>query len=381
MKKTADTILTMFNYVFQFACYIFMGIKMGQLMRLYDGEKDKFLIIAVLTFATIFIWMFFHIIVHEAGHMFAGLATGYAFVSFRVGKITLVKTTYGMRLRKMMILGTAGQCLMCPPDVEPENCPYKFYHLGGSLANIIVATVFMGIFSTQEFNMTSYFWFFMPAIMGYALGISNLFPAKIQGTQNDGYNLFVDLRRNLLVRKCMNIVLTMNAVLTVVDDYSRLNGELRDELMKMDFENLDITNATIANAYLYQASLYFADRKFDDAYRIYKRLLDTEGVIKVFKNEAKCECLFYNVIKNAPAEVIDGLYDKDLQTYIKATSLYPSRHRLMYAYNLLYKKDSDKAMDELAEIMKLLDVYAIKADVKLEFDIINEIRIANSKNL
>lgn len=381
MNKITNTILAVINYIIQLVCYMYIGFKAAQLLEVYSEDSDKKIIIVLLAAVLIFTWMYVHIVLHEAGHMVAGLLTGYSFVSFRIGKYTIIKTTYGLQFKKMVVLGTAGQCLMCPPTVDPKECPYKLYHLGGGLANLILAGILIGIYTTMPLNMTSYFCLFMPAMMGFALGLSNLFPAKMGGMPNDGYNLLIDLRKDELIRKCMNIILTMNAMLTVAYDYSDLNGSLRDELMSMDFDNMDITSPSICNAYVYKAAVLYSEKKFDEAYVIYKRILDTEGVIRVFKSEAQCEVLFYKVLNNAPAEEIDALYDKDTQVYIRATSVYPSRHRLMYAYQLLYKKDNDKANDELAEVMKLLDVYAIAADVKLEFDIINDIRVANQKKL
>ena len=35
--------------------------------------------------------------------------------------------------------------------------------------------------------------------------------------------------------------------------------------------------------------------------------------------EMICECLFYEIINNSCADVIDARYDKNLQKYIKAT--------------------------------------------------------------
>lgn len=376
MNKTTDTILTIINNIVQIACYLFLGFMFGMLLGVYSDNPDRYLVIALLTIGLYLVWTLVHIVLHEAGHMVAGLLTGYSFVSFRVGKYTLIKTTYGLQLRKNTVLGTAGQCIMCPPSIDPEKSPYKLYYFGGSFANLLTAALMLGGFCMLPLNMTSFFSLFMPGMMGLAMGLSNLLPAKMGGMTNDGYNLFIELKDSM-VRKCMNIVLTMTAGLTLANDFSDINGALRDELMGLDFDELDIANSCVCNAYTYRAAILFSERKYDEAYDIYKRILDTDGVIKVFKNEAKCECLFYKILKNAPAEEIDALYDKDCQIYIRATSLYPSRHRLMYAYHLLYKKDSDKAMDEFAAIMRLMDEYAIKADVQLEFDIINEIRIAN----
>lgn len=48
------------------------------------------------------------IIVHEAGHLAGGLATGYTFCSFRVGSWMLQKEQGRLKLRRLSLAGTAG---------------------------------------------------------------------------------------------------------------------------------------------------------------------------------------------------------------------------------------------------------------------------------
>lgn len=57
-----------------------------------------------------------HLILHEAGHLIAGLLTGFRFLSFRVFKYTLVKTDEGLRWKRYHIAGTGGQCLLELPE-------------------------------------------------------------------------------------------------------------------------------------------------------------------------------------------------------------------------------------------------------------------------
>ncbi|MGG7060755.1 M50 family metallopeptidase, partial [Clostridium tertium] len=53
-------------------------------------------------------------ILHEAGHLVFGLMSGYEFVSFRVGKFTLIKENNKFCIKKFTVKGTGGQCLMMP---------------------------------------------------------------------------------------------------------------------------------------------------------------------------------------------------------------------------------------------------------------------------
>lgn len=57
------------------------------------------------------------IVVHE-GHLVCGLLTGYRALSFRIGRVLLVKLDGLWKLRAYHIPGTGGQCLMAPPAQE-----------------------------------------------------------------------------------------------------------------------------------------------------------------------------------------------------------------------------------------------------------------------
>ena len=43
-----------------------------------------------------------------------------------------------LSVKRHRVLGTGGQCLMIPPEVQPENAPFALYHLGGVIFNFIV---------------------------------------------------------------------------------------------------------------------------------------------------------------------------------------------------------------------------------------------------
>ena len=63
------------------------------------------------------------LILHEAGHLLFGLATGYRFASFRVGNLIWIKTDGGLRRGTYRLAGTAGQCLLFPPEPKEGNSP------------------------------------------------------------------------------------------------------------------------------------------------------------------------------------------------------------------------------------------------------------------
>src|SRR5699024_5270507 len=70
------------------------------------------IILFIIPFLIFIISFLGHIIIHELGHLIFGLATGYSFVSFRVGSITIIREDGKFKNKKYSIPGTGGQCLM-----------------------------------------------------------------------------------------------------------------------------------------------------------------------------------------------------------------------------------------------------------------------------
>ena len=62
-----------------------------------------------------------NIAIHEGGHLVAGLLTGYKFVSYRFFNWTLIRKDGRLRWRNFELAGTAGQCLLAPPDKPLEQ--------------------------------------------------------------------------------------------------------------------------------------------------------------------------------------------------------------------------------------------------------------------
>lgn len=366
-----DILLKILNFVILFGLFIYIGFRSAQI----GGETSEEFPFVIILIAVIYMYIAFllHVILHEAGHLLAGILTGYKFVSFRIGTFVWIKNKEGkLEFKRMKIQGTGGQCLMCPPEVETEKCPYKLYHLFGGLTNLILGTMGIILALILPQNIVTFILCEEFGVIGIALGLTNLIPCKNGGMQNDGYNL-LDLGHNVTAKKCMNLVLTMNALITIADSYADLPDGLVNELKSIDFKKMDLSNSSIANAFNFQVSLLFVEGNYKEAYELQKYIIEYPDILPIFKNEAKCECLFFELINGAEREIIEKRYDEELKKYIKATSIYPARQRLMYAYYKLYEKDEKKAGEALKKLEKMIDTYVIKADAKHELEVAKKI--------
>lgn len=362
--KILDRILTIIGYVLTLLPYIVLGAYVAStadsLVPSDDTGLELMLMGGLILLAVLF--MFIHIIIHEGGHLVCGLISGWKYLSFRIGSIALVRCDGRLQWKKTTVMGTGGQCLMIPPECEPENCPFFLYLLGGGLANIITGGIAFGIGllvgGIAEIILVLF------AVMGFGLGLSNLFPAKMSGMMNDGYQIFMEFPRNKDTRKYNYLLLSANAILTEAESTKEIPEKIRNAVLNADYS--DLSNSSIANLYCYKATILQEEGKYEECREVYQNIADSPDVLQLFKNEAKCELIYYEIMGECNAEKIDELYDKKQAEYIKATALYPSRKRLMYAYHLIYKGDEEKAKAEYDALIKTAKTHPSRAEGVIE---------------
>lgn len=360
IPKILDKILTVIGYALTILPYLFLGAYAADTATGYFPEENTGgeLIIMGLIILIAVLFLYVHIIIHEGGHLICGLLSGWKYSSFRVGNLTLVKQDDKIKCKKTTVAGTGGQCLMTPPECEPEKCPFFLYLLGGGLLNIITGGIALLIAFYVNSTVATILTVF--AVMGIGLGVSNLFPAKMGGTMNDGYQIFIEMPGNPKSKASQYCLLASNAVLTNSESTDMLPEKLRNTIL--DFDYSDLGNTGTANLYLYKATILFENGRYDEVKDIYERVNESPDTIELFKKEARCELIYLEIMGDCNAEKIEKLADKKQMEYIKATALYPSRKRLMYAYYLIYKNDTAKAEDEYKALVKTAESHPVKAE-------------------
>lgn len=362
--KIVDKILTIIAYILTIAPYLILGAySADSAARLFTEENigGELIAMGAFLFAAV-LFLLLHIILHEGGHMVMGLATGWKFSSFRIGSLTLVKQNDKLKWKKTTVMGTGGQCLMIPPECEPEKCPFFLYLLGGGLMNILLGglafIIAIPLDGVAEILLTLF------AIVGIGTGITNLFPAKIGGTMNDGYQIFIELPHNPKARTAQYCLLSANAILYEVESTGDMPEKLREIILNFDYSNLSDTGTT--NLLLYKGTILQEEGRYDELRAIFERINESNETLEIFKREAKCELIYLEIMGECNAEKIDGLMDNKQSDYIKSTALYPSRKRLMYAYYLIYKDDEKSAEKEYNELIKTAETHPSKAEGAIE---------------
>ena len=342
------------------------GFLWGYMLPSSDTESSMDIIKLAISIGIFILAFFIQIILHEAGHLICGLLSGYEFVSFRVGSLTLVKEDGKFSIKKFSIKGTGGKCLLMPKNDNYKECSYILYNLGGILMNLIVSIIFFILYMVFKGNSYVYIALISMVITGILIFITNGVPMKISGVANDGYNL-VSIIKNDLMKYCFYMQLKVNGL---------LHKGIRIKDMPLEWflidKNADFSNPLVCSIKCLEANYYHDKLEFDKAKDCYEFLLNySPKIIPLYENEIKCELLFYEIIGEKNEEIINDLYTKKLKAYIKATDCYITRKRLNYAYALIIEKDLEKVNRILKEVEKVKRTYPVKSEIESELEIID----------
>lgn len=347
-------------------CGIFIIFTMNFFGTLVKGPA-AFLLMFAEAMIIMYIASFVQTIIHESGHLIFGLITGYKFVSFRIGNFMFIKEKGRLKIKLYNVVGTAGQCLMMPPQWN-EKIPYRLYNLGGCIMNA----------STALFALAAYFaagaeGFFalcmaMLAVMGLSMALTNGIPMRVGGISNDGMNAaLLGKKENTL--RAFWLQLYVNGLIAKGERYRNMP---REWFRLPEGEELSDPICCAMGVMLY--NFCFDMHEFDEAEQTINYMLNAPGLLDVEKNELLCELLFLRVLRGAPKEEIDSLLTPKLDKYIKATANYVSRRRLAYAYQLLYLKNYSTAQKCLEVFERTAATYPYSAETENEREIIEIVK-------
>ena len=185
-------------------CFLFIGAGAGLSMiplldYFFEGDGNLFVTImgTLIMVSLMYVAIFLEMAIHEAGHLVFGLATGYKFVSYRIGSLVFFKENGKLKVKRFSLPGTGGQCLMEMEEYSP-SFPVVLYNAGGSLFNFLSSVIFLLLFFLlMDVPFLSSF-LLMAAFVSFGLGAMNIIPF-IYG--NDGSNI-VAIKKNEMERKC-----------------------------------------------------------------------------------------------------------------------------------------------------------------------------------
>ena len=326
-----------------------------------DGgaEWKRITLIVISSFLGVLVGGFLQLIIHEAGHLVCGLISGYKFVSFRVLNFTLLKEDNKYKVKEFSVIGTAGQCLLSPPDKPVDEVPVVFYLLGGLLFNLLLTAVCFAIAIYVTDNTYIRLMFCTMASIGMVLIFTNGIPMTIGGTPNDGYNV-LHLKGDLKEKYAMLNILRGNALV----QGGTLPADLPHEIFAQ-LSDANLSKCLEANLAVLYISVLLQNGKIQEAESLCRRIIE-ESKVGMLKTEAKVElaCILLNEGKTEEAM---GLIDKnDMKLIEMAAKTQSSKQRVLFLRALKAENDRPKAVEIFEQVQSAKDKYLMKGEVALD---------------
>ncbi len=351
--------------------FMLLGGICGMLMVLYGGLFDyESGEISLSSFAVMFVAMYIaiylQIAVHEAGHLVFGLATGYEFCSYRLGKIILIKQGEKLALKRYSLVGTGGQCLMSPPEIKDGKMPVVLYNLGGSIMNLFAAAVSVILFLLLRDAPVVSTIFLMSAVIGVFFAALNGIPMRLGAVDNDGYNA-ISIRKN---EKSMRSFYIQLKLITELSKGKRLK-DMPSEWFTVPSDE-EMKNSMVATIGVLCCNRLMDSQSFTEAQGLMEHFLSIDsGIVGVQKNLLLCDILYCEIMGENRKDKIDEILTKDTKKILKARVNNPSALRTQYAYALINQKDEKKTEKIKKRFDKIIASYPYSGEAQSESELLS----------
>ena len=305
-------------------------------------------------------------ILHEAGHLIAGLLSGYTFSSFRIGSFMWVKEHGKIKFRRLSVAGTGGQCLMNPPDLVDGKIPVVLYNLGGPLINLSTVPVFVALYFLFRDNPFLSSIFLMLYMTGLIYALINGIPLKTGFINNDGYNA-LELSKSPEALRSFWMQMKVNEQLS---RGVRLKNMPQEWFVLPDESHME--NSMVAAMAVFYENRRLDELAFEEVVPLIDRLLAMKSsIVPIHRDLLICDRIYCELIGENDKAVIDRLYTKELTKFMKQMRTFPSVIRTQYAYALFYEHDAEKAAALKTQFEKCAKKHPYAADIESEQELLD----------
>ena len=340
---------------------LFDGMSLAEAFKAFFSEDLPSIATIIPALAIAFI---LQIVIHEGGHLVAGLLTGYRFVSFRFLSFTLIGKDGHLQWRKYDLAGTGGQCLMAPPNKPIDQIDTRWYNASGVLANIVTALLAIVLIWTLDMPKWLDTMLAMMALVGIWIALANGIPMKIGGVANDGLNL-MQLEKDLPAKQCFCTILEANA--------RNQEGEPFDEMPDRLFElpqPLDWENAMHVGVVFPVVTRMMALHQWEEAYQLLTEACDNKDDMMVLYQKELEALMTLVCIATGRDDEARQHYTKDVAKHVNHHASTQSDKQLdAMAVALALDNDRPAAEKKYHDLQANRDKYIHQSDVALSLDL------------
>lgn len=354
-----------------------VGVISGAIMVIYlDSVFEEYGILLSLLFKVlIFIFTYLvQLIIHEIGHLVAGLLSGYSFASFRIGSIMIVKDNGKLKIKSQSIAGTGGQCLMIPPTPVEGKIPVILYNLGGVLMNFATLPICVFLIRFLIGKPLPYAICVLMFLSGLIVALTNGIPLKLGMINNDGSNARELYKNSEAQIAFYNQFMILDGV--------RKGVRLKD-IPKAYFgmpSETGMNNSISASSAVFLENRLVDAHQFDEASVLINKLLYKESaLIGIHKNFLIADKIVIELLRGETERAKKLYLDKNYQTFSKKMKDSINIIRTDYAFALLCEKDEVMAGDILIRFNNSAKKHPYSIDVISERELISLIDEANNK--
>ncbi|MBQ4382015.1 MAG: hypothetical protein II794_04680 [Oscillospiraceae bacterium] len=366
MKKTLQQII-------RAVLSLGMGVALGALIinamgieRIRELSAGQFILEYGLLILLLALAAFIQIAIHEAGHLVFGLLTGYKFVSYRLLSFMVVKTPEGLKLRRFSLAGTAGQCLMSPPDMKDGKMPYVIYNLGGVFMNLISAGLFLLLWVlVRSVPVLGPFVMCLGAVGIFYAGLNGI-PMEGGQVPNDGWNA-LHIGRDPDSLRAFWVQLKVN-------ELQSRDVRLRDMPEEWFAGPVRLDNAIQATVAVFRENRLMDMGDLQGALEAIPPILSEESAAAgIYKKLLLCDRLTCQLLLGQDGDY-EFLYKPENKAFYKAMKDFPSVIRMNYVSALLLEKDEKAAQEALDRFEKIAKNYPAQADIDSERELFSAVR-------
>ena len=355
-------------------CGWFFGYYLGETVSAGAGLGETLMSVGILLLG-FYVMLYLQIVVHEAGHLVFGLLTGYRFSLFRIGSLTFLRdpVSGNIRVKRMQLAGTGGQCLLVPPQPVDGKIPFALYHLGGSLMNLIASAVFFALYQICRPIPTLSLIMLVGVIVGIAFAIMNGIPMRLGAIDNDGYNLYAQTKSQAAM-EAMRIQL-------LIAEASARGVRLRD--MPGEWfvipDGASLENSMVAVISVFACNRLMDEGKYDEAEEAIRSLCAAKtGMVGVHRSLLICDRLTCLLLRGDTAAAEQCL-TKQLLSFMKAMKNNPTILRCQYAVARLLKQDDGEAQAVMKRFELCAKTHPFVSDIESEREILAAIDAAKTE--
>lgn len=287
--------------------------------------------------------------------MFFAIKSGYKFIFFRLGSLTLIKNKDGnFKLKKFTIPGTLGQSLSFPEGKAYKEYNYKLWLYGGVIFNLIASFIsLILLFMVESYGFKAFAFLF--ASVGLLLALTNGIPYS-EYIDNDAMTI-KKLQKYKGYREFIRYGLKINYLDLMGKSILDLDNDELTYILEKDYKYSEPT--------IIQGDYYLAKKDLEKAKEKYYLSLNKKLISSEIQNiSVISELIYINALEGNKSECENLMTNNYKNMSKKFEKVLINTFYSNYAHELLINKNFKKGQKIKDKFEKFVKDYPFIGQIK-----------------